>query len=495
MKNRKNVITSLFSQIAILIIGLIVPRLIITNYGSDTNGVINTISQVFTYLALLEAGIGQATKNALYPFISNDKYDCESICDVMFASRQYYRKVTCFYAVGVIGLSFILPLTLKSDLSYFTLALIVLFEGGSGVLSFYFVQSWSMLFIADGKNYVVANIDLITRILSYGIKIVFALMNVNIVLLQFGFFCISLFKVVIYKCYVNKHYGWIHFVKPKKPLKLKDRNAYVVNEIAWTIFSSTDLIILSMFCSTKLASVYSVYNMIFLALNNLLNSVFTGLVFNLGQKYHDNIDEYKREHDLFNSLFMGGITFLMCNALLLSIPFVSLYTKGVTDIDYIYKSLPLLFCLVQILSWSRYVSGNLTGIAGYAKPVSRISVIEASINLALSMLFVYFFNIIGVLLATVLALPLKAIYCNAISEKLILKRSPKKTILIFSANGLVFLLAVALYFVLDISAKSYGILVLYGLATGSVFLLLILLANCVVNHDIIPLIKQVLKIK
>ena len=42
--------------------------------------------------------------------------------------------------------------------------------------------------------------------------------------------------------------------------KLKDSNAFIVTEIAWTIFSSTDMIVLSVFVSTKLSSVYSVYS-------------------------------------------------------------------------------------------------------------------------------------------------------------------------------------------------------------------------------------------
>lgn len=48
----------------------------ITNYGSDTNGLTNTLAQIFRYVALLEAGIGQSTRNALYkPLAGNDHSD------------------------------------------------------------------------------------------------------------------------------------------------------------------------------------------------------------------------------------------------------------------------------------------------------------------------------------------------------------------------------------------------------------------------------------
>lgn len=40
-------------------------------------------------------------------------------------------------------------------------------------------------------------------------------------------------------------------------------------------------------------------------------------------------------------------------------PFVRLYTDGVADVNYIDPWLPLLFYLVQMLSWGRYVSSGI----------------------------------------------------------------------------------------------------------------------------------------
>ena len=62
----KNVITGFGGQFIAIILGLIVPRLFITSYGSDINGLLGTITQIFTYMALMEAGIGQAARNELY---------------------------------------------------------------------------------------------------------------------------------------------------------------------------------------------------------------------------------------------------------------------------------------------------------------------------------------------------------------------------------------------------------------------------------------------
>lgn len=81
----------------------------------------------------------------------------------------------------------------------------------------------------------------------------------------------------------------VKFQKCKKEEKLKDRNSYIITEIAWTIFSSTDMIVLSMFVSTQLSSVYSIYNMIFVNLNMLLSAVYNSLNYMLGYSYHGGI--------------------------------------------------------------------------------------------------------------------------------------------------------------------------------------------------------------
>ena len=53
-----NIGFSLLLQVFIFIKGLIVPRLIITNYGSDVNGLISSITQFLAYISLLEGGVG-----------------------------------------------------------------------------------------------------------------------------------------------------------------------------------------------------------------------------------------------------------------------------------------------------------------------------------------------------------------------------------------------------------------------------------------------------
>ena len=54
------------------------------------------------------------------------------------------------------------------------------------------------------------------------------------------------------------------------------------------------MIVLSMFVSTQLSSVYSIYNMIFVNLNMLLSAVYNSLNYMLGYSYHGGIKKYEK---------------------------------------------------------------------------------------------------------------------------------------------------------------------------------------------------------
>lgn len=493
-KNWKNFLVGLFSQLVVLVIGLIIPRIILTHYGSDTNGLINTITQIFTYMALLEAGIGMASRNALFkPLIKNDR---ETVSKVLSASRVYYRKISYIYFGVVIFLAIVLPLILKTEIDYLTIFVFVIFEGLTNVVAFYFTNTWRCLLGADGKTYIVDILALVNKILCYGIRIILAIYSINIALTQVGYFAISLLQLAIYYVYMRKNYGWVNYKVKPNDYKLSDRNAYIISEISTTVFSSTDLIVLSIFVSTSLSSVYSTYNLIFTALSGILSSVYNALNYTLGQTFHIDIEKYKRVHDQETCIFLGGATVMMCVAYWLTLPFIRLYTEGINDINYIYRWLPLLFCLVQILSWSRYVSSNLLNIAGDAKKLSFISCIEATINIVGSVILVNFFGITGVLIATVCALPVKIIYCIYVSDIKILKRSPQKSFCILGINYFIFALTVIMrecFF--EIYINNYLDFIWIALVLTIIYSVIVVGANILIEHSLVQLIGRTIRFR
>ncbi len=492
-KTLTNLFVGVFSQVIVLLLGFVVPRIVLVNYGSDTNGLTNTISQIFTYMALLEAGISVSARNAFYKSVKMQ--DKEGISFVASLAKKYYKRLSRYYFGAVIIISAIMPLLLKTSVPYTTVCFYIFFEGLTAVVSFYFVNTWTTFLRSNGEAYIINIFTLISKVLSYGVKIVLSLFSINIAFIQIGYFLVSLIRLALYYAYMKRKYNWIKYNVETGTAKLPDKNANLISEIASVVFSSTDMIVLSIFVSTSLSSVYSIYNMAFLALHHLLMSVYTSVNYHLGLEYNSgNINDYIKVHDFYMSAFVGSMTAMMSVCYCLIIPFVRLYTKGVNDIHYIYNNLPILFCLVYVLSWSRYVTGNLIGISFRQKPAVKVNVAEALINLSLSILLVNLMGIEGVLLATVIALPLKVIYCTYISDIVILKRSPIKTISILGVNYLLFFGCVFIKYFYELSIPNYYTFAGYGILITLIVGVIFLFVNMIVNKDIYRGIKKFMRI-
>ena len=96
-----NIIISLLHQLVTAVCGLVLPRFILSNYGSEVNGVIQSISQLLGYTILFEGGIGGVIRAALYkPIADNDE---EAISDIFNNTKRFFRKMSLlFVAVGFV---------------------------------------------------------------------------------------------------------------------------------------------------------------------------------------------------------------------------------------------------------------------------------------------------------------------------------------------------------------------------------------------------------
>lgn len=479
----RNFLIGFLSHAFILIFGFVVPRIVLTNYGSDTNGLINTVSQVFMYMALLEAGISQATTNSLYkPIKDNDQNEVSIVAST---AKKQYRKTTIIYGISVLVMAFVMPLLIKTSNNYWIVFAVILFEGLTNVISFYFINTWYCILNAYGKSYINNVFNVSARLACYAVKIILSLLRVNIAIIQIGYFAISLIKLLIYYIYFKKKYSWIDLKVDVGKAKLPYKNQYIITEISSVIFQSTDMIVLSIFVSTTLSSVYSIYNLVFVSLSTLLNGVFVSLVYLLNQTYISDLEKYKKIHNLFNMFFVGTMTVLMCVTYFLITPFVKMYTQGVNDVEYINRWYPLLFCLITLLSWCRYPQTNLAGISGNARKMAICSIVEAVLNLSLSILLVNFLGIIGVLIATLVSLPIKVVYLNYLSEKKIMKRSPLKTIVIFGVNFGIFFLTVLIAELFPFfTITNYLDFIGYGLILTLYYFIGVFAINFIIDKDL-----------
>ena len=418
----KNVAVSGITRLIILVLSIVMPRLLITSFGSEVNGLLSAVTQIFSYLALLEAGIGTSTSNALYsPLVKSDR---QQVNEVVTESQRYYRKVSIVYGLCILAFAVIYPLVAKTEVSRLLIFEIILLQGASNFLYYYFCAVYEQLLIADGRKYVLENIHFASYVLQTLGKIVLIYLGFSVLVVQIMGLLMTLIRIPILKLYARKKYPWLNRNTDPTKHYLKERKAFVVHQLSGIIFHNTGVFLVSTFCGFALTSVYTVYMMIFSSLDNLLNSTNAGLSFVLGQNLDKDKRELRRIYDMYNSLYIAVCFALFTVAGLLTRPFMSLYTAGVTDISYLMPGLPLLFVINNLMSNVRMIAARLITVGGHADKTKTRSLIEAGINIVASLIFIYFFDIYGVVLGAVTALMYR---CNDIiiyTNIKILERSP-----------------------------------------------------------------------
>ena len=74
-KVRKNLITGIVGLLVSIGLGILLPRLILTQYGSEINGLLTSVTNIYAYIAIVEAGVAAASCQALYKSIADNYKD------------------------------------------------------------------------------------------------------------------------------------------------------------------------------------------------------------------------------------------------------------------------------------------------------------------------------------------------------------------------------------------------------------------------------------
>lgn len=477
----KNVIYSSLVKFLTFAIGIIIPRLVIIGYGSEINGLLQTVANLYSYLALIMAGVGVAAIQGLYKPISEKNH--AGISAVLVATRIYFRRLVRWYALGALIFSVLFPVIIRSEISELTIFAVVFIEGLSSTLTYYYTYTVQSLLSADGKDYVIQIIQFVVFLITSAVKIGLVLFGVNIVVIEIAYLLINIFQITMYQLYVKNTYSWINWNEKPNTNVLANRKHFMVNGIAWTVFSSTDTIIITMFCGLMYSSVYGLYNMIFANLNLIFAIFYNSIYFILGQVYHEDKKRYIKLHDGFESVISALVFGFLSITYILVLPFFKLYTRGIADINYIDSYLPFLFCAVQILSNCRMISGNLINLTNNAKLTNRASVLETVINLSLSVILAKTIGLYGVLIATIIALGFKTNYIIIIANKKILNRRPIKTFLILGINCVLFVVIVIFDKWIDLEINTYLEFIAWGIGLCLTVIPIYFCINYVINPN------------
>lgn len=465
-KALKNLGFSVISQVITIAIGFLLPRLYITSYGSEVNGLLNSLNQLIVYLSLFEAGIGAVTLQSLYGSVARN--DWEKINGVLAATDKYYKRAGTLYFFSLLALAILYPIAVDSEISALSIIAATILSGIGNVFMFYCQGKYKLLLQAEGKNYIITNLTTIISVLTSMAKVILIKMGVNFVIMLAVSLIINLGQVVYIGFYVKKYPKLNLQVKPDFT-SLAQRNYTLVHQLSSLVFNNTDVLVLTLFCGLKVVSVYSIYKMIVTQLEKILSAISDSVNFMLGQAFQTDRNRFIKMIDVFEMVYSTVSFCLFSVALYLFVPFVNLYTADVSDMKYADSTLAVLFVSAALLTAMRVPMLFTINYAGHFKLTIPQTIIESVLNLTISVLCVSKFGIYGVLLGTTVALLYRTNDVIIYSNVKILRRSAAKTYRIHLIN-IITLLVVEFLFsrLLPKTVESYFALILMGIVSVSI---------------------------
>lgn len=423
-----NTIASIFQQIILLLVGLILPRIMLLYYGSEVNGITSSIQQFINYFTLVEAGIGASAIFALYNPLAQQ--DHNHINSIVTAAHRFYIQSGYIFTLLTVILSFCFPSIRNSKvLSSTELGILVLVLSAPGFLNFFLLSKYNVILTADQRSYVIAIATSVSCIVSTTVIISLAVLHVNVVVAR-TLSLVSLFvQSLILFFYVHKKYAYLNFHAVPDHSAMNQRWDALYLQILGIIQSGAPVILITFFLGYKDVSIYAIFNMVIGGLNGILGIFTSGLSASFGDVIaRGERKTLQRTYQEFEFTYYALITVIYACAFVLIMPFIRIYTAGITDANYNVPLVGFLIVINGFLYNLKTPQGMLVISAGLYRETKYQTTIQGAIVVIGGVMFTPFYGLPGILIASILSNLYRDIDLLFFIPKQVTKLSPYLTL-------------------------------------------------------------------
>ena len=415
-----NIISSLTLQVVTVISGFIIPKIILTNFGSSVNGLVSSLNQFLSYITLIEGGItGVVLANLYKPLVDHDN---KKISAVLVTAKKFFNKIGYLFIAYSIGVAVVYPILSKEGFPWSFVASLTVVLSLNLLIQYLFSLSFRVLLQADKKLYVISFTQIVITVCNIACAFFSVKIYPSIHLLKLLTGLLYIIQPLVYGYFVKKHYSINWGTEPDDNL-LKERwNGFAINCAAF-IHNSTDITILTIFTNLATVSIYGVYTLVTNGLNGLFAAVFRAIAPTVGQAYAKGDEhELNKKLDLFEFITFISVYFCFTLSGLLITPFVQLYTNGITDVDYIQPIFGVLIVMAEGLYLIKEPHLDLSYSANKFKELSVPAFVEAGINILVSIILVHKLGLIGVAIGTIAGMTYRMAYQIYFTTKIVKNR-------------------------------------------------------------------------
>ncbi len=487
--------TSVIFQVVSVICGLIVPKIFIQYYGSEVNGLVQSITQFLNFITLLEAGVGAVVQSALYKPLAQ-KNNAE-ISKIIVSAERFFKKIAYIFAVYIAGLVVLYPIFVENDFGWGFNAVLILVISISTFAQYYFGITYQQLLNADQCAYIQFTIQIVTLLLNAIATVVMALIGADVIILKLTTSIIFLLRPLVFSTYAKKHYSLDKKIKFEgEPIKQKWNG--LAQHLASVVLNSTDVVVLSLFSTLESVSVYYVYHSVENGVKMLLSTFADSIKATIGdmiaREEHDTLDKF---FSSFEWLIHTLVTLLFTCTGILILPFIKVYTAEFTDgVNYYLPAFAVLITLGTACYCIRLPYSITVLAAGHYKQTQASAIIEAIINIVVSVVFVFKFGIVGVAIGKPVAMLYRTIYFVIYLKKNIMNRSTRHFVLHCIADIVTVLVSVLATSFIELGDINFISWIFMAVKVGLICLAVVVLVNLIFYFkEVKALIFKVLKRK
>ena len=400
----RNAGTSLALQLFNNLLRFVCRTVFIYTLGKEFLGISSLYSNVITILNISELGFSTAITFSLYGPLA--RQDQKQICALMAFYKKAYRMIgLSILALGLMLMPFLPHLmtgvTDKVNIYHYYLLYL-----GQTVVSYLFFAYKSVLLTADQKKY-------LSDLVSFICQTAVALAQILVLLLFRSFFVYTLLSIVTHilqnlvTAYLaDRRYPYLK--NPAPPLSKESRKAVfrqiyalALQKISTAVGTATDNLIIASYVSVAAVGLYDNYHMVVAIFQKFLTGSFRAMTASLGNMMATESKSHGefvfRSLNRVNAGLVGTCT--VCFLTLFQ-SFIRLWAGEEYLLDY---SVLLVIGLNFSTNYQQtvvQVFRNAMGLYVYGK---YRSVINAVLNLGISLIFVRWWGIEGVLLGSIVS--------------------------------------------------------------------------------------------
>lgn len=400
----KNIYITVLTQVIITLLGFISRKVFLDSLGTEYLGVNGLLTNVLSMLSLVEGGIGASITFNLYKPLA------EKNEEKVIALVQLYKKLYGVLAIAIFILSLSLYPFLGSLMNEDTkvpfIGVIYFIFVIKNVISYLNAHKWSLI-NADQKGYVLAKYNLWFNVITTISKIIVLCITNNYILylvVEAGIFIIqNLWNGKI----VNERYSYIMTTRKYKVDELTKQNlitnvkALFLHNIGTYCVFGTDNILISSLISIKAVGLYSNYTMIIGQLSSLLTPFLSGVGASVGNLIAT--ESKAKVFDIFKAVNLVNFwIYSICVIFLFNLlePFIDWWLGT----GFLLDRLTFIIILINF-----YITGMRNSIntfkskAGIFSADKYVPLIEAAINLSMSLILVKYFGLVGIFMGTTIS--------------------------------------------------------------------------------------------